>query len=64
MAKFKIQCYNREMTTLVWEEEENFYDIEVAVMEAFGKASANAIIVLMRQSLNNPNSWELVAKFY
>lgn len=64
MAKFKIQCYNREMTTLVSEENEDFYNIEVAVIEAFGKASANAIIVLMRQNLNNPNSWKLVAKFY
>ena len=64
MAKFKIQCYNREMTTLVWEEDKDFQDVEAAVIDALGKASADAIIVLMVQNSNNPYIWRVIAKFY
>lgn len=64
MEKYSIQCYNREMTTLLWEEEKDFNNGEEAVVEAFNKSSANAIIVLMEQSVINPYCWLLIAKFY
>ena len=64
MATFKTQCYNREMTTLVWEKNEEFLNFDVAVMEALGNVSPNSIIVLWVQCLDNPNMYKLIAKFY
>ena len=64
MPKFKIQCYNREMTELVEEYDKEIESAEDALLEAYYKAGSYDIVVLMRQSIMDKKCWKLIAKFY
>lgn len=64
MTKFKIQCYNREMTELVAEYDKEFDRAEDALMEAYYKADSYDIVVLMIQSIMDKRCWKMIAKFY
>lgn len=64
MAKFKIQCYNKEMTELTNEFAKEFDRTEEALICAYDIAYREDIVVLMRQSITDKNCWKLIAKFY
>ena len=64
MAKFKIQCYNKEMTELTKEFDKEFERTEEALIVAYDISASEDIVVLMRQSIMDKKCWKLIAKFY
>lgn len=64
MAKYRIQCYNREMTELVKEHIEEFERTEEALIAAYDMAASEDIVILMRQSCIDSRCWKVIAKFY
>lgn len=64
MAKFKIQCYNRDMTELVREYDKEFDRTEEALICAYDISASEDIVVLMRQSIVDKKCWKIIAKFY
>ena len=64
MTKFKIQTYNREMTRLIDEVEEEFDKIGEALLRAYSISDLDKVIVLMRKSTFDDRFWKIVAKFY
>ena len=64
MTKFKIQCYNREMTELFEEYDKEYDRTEEALIVCYDLSTHFDIVVLMRQSIMDKKYWKLIAKFY
>jgi hypothetical protein len=64
MAKFKIQGYNKDMTSLEWEDNKEFDRTEEALICGYDMASSYDIVIVYRQSIMDSKCWVKIAKFY
>lgn len=65
MAKYRIQVYNQDMTSLVWEDVKGFERTEQALVWGYDIASTgHDIIIVMKQSDVDNRCWKKIAKFY